>query len=66
MPTGIPVSPLDLSLVAKDVTVTSIQDSHGGAAEELAAGGAELNLSRGRVSIRTGTLQSLPRDFFSG
>ena len=66
MPTGIPVSPLDLSLVAENVAVTSIQDGHGGATEELAAGGAELNLLRGIVSMRTGTLQSLQRDFFSG
>jgi hypothetical protein len=63
----IPALPLDLSLlVVEDITVTSIQNGHGGAAEELAASGAELNLRRGRVSMRTGTLQSLQRDFFSG
>ena len=31
-------------LVVEDITVTSVQDGHGGAAEELAASGAELNL----------------------
>ena len=67
MPTGILASPRHLSLlVVEDVAVTSVQDGHGGAAEELAAGGAELNLSRGGVSMGAGTLQSLQRDFFSG
>lgn len=32
------------SLVAKDIGVTSVEDGHGGAAEELTAGSAELNL----------------------
>lgn len=31
-------------LVAEDIRVTSIQDGEGGAAEELSAGSAELNL----------------------
>lgn len=31
-------------LVAEDIRVTSIQDGQGGAAEELSAGSAELNL----------------------
>ncbi len=31
-------------LVVEDITVTSVQDGHGGAAEELAASGAKLNL----------------------
>ncbi len=67
MPTGILASPRHLSLlVVEDVAVTSVQDGHGGAAEELAAGGAELNLQSGRVSTGAGTLQSLQRDFFSG
>ena len=33
-----------LSLTAQDVGVTGIEDSHGGAAEELTASGTELNL----------------------
>jgi hypothetical protein len=45
MPTGVPTPGLDLSLlVVEDITVTGIEDGHGGAAEELAASGAELNL----------------------
>ena len=45
MPTSDPAARLNLSrLVVEDVTVTGIEDGHGGAAEELAAGGAELNL----------------------
>jgi hypothetical protein len=31
-------------LVAEDVGVTSVEDSHGGASEELTAGGTELDL----------------------
>lgn len=31
-------------LVVEDIRVTSVQNGHGGAAEELAAGGAELDL----------------------
>lgn len=31
-------------LVAEDVGVTSVQNGHGGAAEELATGSAQLNL----------------------
>jgi len=31
-------------LVGKDIRVTSIEDGHGGAAEELAAGGTKLDL----------------------
>lgn len=31
-------------LVSEDVGVTSVEDGHGGAAEELTAGGTELNL----------------------
>lgn len=37
------MTPLHL-LVAEDIRVTSIEDGQGGAAEELSAGGAELNL----------------------
>jgi hypothetical protein len=45
MPTGVPTQRLNLSLlVVEDITVTGIEDGHGGAAEELAASGAELNL----------------------
>jgi hypothetical protein len=45
IPTSVPTPRLDLSLlVVEDVTVTGIEDGHGGAAEELAASGAELNL----------------------
>ncbi|KAI9167749.1 60S ribosomal protein L10-A [Paramyrothecium foliicola] len=33
-------------LVAQDIGVTGIEDGHGGAAEELSAGGAQLNLER--------------------
>lgn len=50
MPIGILASLLNSSLlhlsllVVEDITVTSVQDGHGGAAEELAASGAELNL----------------------
>ena len=33
-----------LLLTGQDVGVTGIQDGHGGAAEELTAGGTELNL----------------------
>lgn len=36
---------LHLSLTAEDVGVTGIQDSHGGAAEELTAGSTQLNLN---------------------
>lgn len=32
------------SLVAEDVGVTSLEDGEGGAAEELTAGGTELNV----------------------
>ena len=32
------------SLVGQDVGVTSVEDGHGAAAEELTAGGTELNL----------------------
>ena len=32
------------NLVAEDVGVTSVEDGKGGAAEELTAGGTELNL----------------------
>ena len=31
-------------LVAEDIRVTGVEDGHGGAAEELATGGAKLNL----------------------
>lgn len=34
-------------LVAEDIRVTGIDDGQGGAAEELTAGGTELNLRRG-------------------
>lgn len=37
-------------LVAEDIGVTSIEDGHGGATEELTAGGTELNLWEGKVS----------------
>lgn len=33
-----------LSVTAQDVGVTGIEDSHGGAAEELTASGTELNV----------------------
>lgn len=36
-------------LLAQDVGVTGVKDGHGGAAEELTAGGAELNLQRGKT-----------------
>ena len=55
-----------LLLVGKDITVTGIEDGHGGAAEELTTSGTKLNLSCKGVSMSTGTLQSLQRDFFSG
>jgi hypothetical protein len=34
-----------LSVGGEDVGVTLVEDGHGGAAEELTAGGTELNLS---------------------
>lgn len=37
---------LDL-FAAEDVGVTGVKDGHGGAAEELTAGGTELNLYEG-------------------
>lgn len=36
-----------LDLLAEDVGVTSVKDGHGGATEELTAGGTELNLYEG-------------------
>lgn len=33
-----------LGLLAQDIGVTSVEDGHGGAAEELTAGGTKLNL----------------------
>lgn len=38
---------MHLNLTGEDVGVTSIKDGHGGATEELTAGGTELNLFRG-------------------
>lgn len=54
---------LDLSLlVAEDVGVTSVEDGHGRAVEELSASNTQLNLSNGdMVSTRTYTLQSLQK-----
>lgn len=46
---------------AQDVRVTSVQDDHGGAAEQLTASGTELNLLRlkqNTLAITYGTLQS--------
>jgi hypothetical protein len=42
---------LHLSLTAEDVGVTGIEDSHGGAAEELTASSAELDLNRGEKDV---------------
>lgn len=52
---------------AEDVRVTSIEDSHGGASEELSAGSAEFDLWGRDMSVRV-SLQSQPSrwDFFSG
>lgn len=49
-------------LVGKDIGVTSVEDGHGTAAEELTAGSAELNL-QGKMCKPECTLQSLLRLF---
>lgn len=40
-----------LGVLGQDVGITGIEDSHGGATEELTAGGTELNLCR-HVSLQ--------------
>lgn len=39
-----------LGLLTQDIGVTSVEDGHGGAAEELTAGGTKLNLFGGKKS----------------
>jgi hypothetical protein len=59
---------LSLSLAAKDVGVTGIEDGHGRAAEELSAGGTQLNLY-GEDSCKPKGNRYPPKsikDFFSG
>jgi hypothetical protein len=46
-------------LVGENIGVTSIQDSHGAAAEEFPASSAELNLKERQVSLLVFALQSL-------
>lgn len=41
-----------LDLLAEDVGVTSVKDGHGGATEELTAGGTELNLYEGKKRLK--------------
>ena len=44
----IPLKPKTLRLgllLAQDIRVTGIENGHGGAAEQLSAGGTQLNLS---------------------
>lgn len=51
-------------LVAEDIRVTGIDDGQGGAAEELTAGGTELNLCRGYCVSKCEP--SKVKDFFAG
>ena len=52
---------LHLSLTAEDVGVTGIEDSHGGASEELTASGTELNLNEVKSVSSTIRLSGIPR-----
>jgi hypothetical protein len=50
----------------QDVGVTGVDDGHGGATEELTAGGTKLNLYYGIMSVIVDPPKSQVESFFSG